>query len=132
MGVHTSFETSNNQNFYGFLLLLTEFQSSGYDLHLTLCKDKTAHISLYEGTKKKWQKPVNITPTGFSISFAIQQLIKSETSIELSKADYQDYADQAHKKAVEIGYLASKPPVKANNSFNVMDMGAFPALGKSK
>lgn len=131
MAVRTSYEVSKNPKFHGFLLLLSEFQKDGFELHITLGKDRKAHVSLYQdqgnrNLDKIYQAELNIKVTGFAFGFAIQNKIYSLTNVTMSAADYQDFADQAHAKAVEVGMVAPKPVEKAKEAaFTAAD---FPSL----
>jgi hypothetical protein len=131
-----SWEASNNNWAYGYLKFL-DFQTDGFDLHVTFQKDKKVHASVYEKDKADTKVSANLWMTvqtyGLTITDANMELIKAATGSKnlptvTGYSTYKDFLlENSNAKAVELGIIAQKPAPKPTFTLD-LDKD-FPPLG---
>jgi hypothetical protein len=108
-----SWEKSTNAWAYGYLKFL-DFQTDGYDVHATMMKNSTVHVSVYVvGTTtnaKLEQKPMKYGPSGYVLEdsnrLSVKNIVSPSSEI---KAEYWTwFQEQVNKKAQELGMVSAQ------------------------
>jgi hypothetical protein len=135
-----SWETANNVAFFGFLKFL-DFQTNGFDIHVTYQKNKQVHVSVYllEGENKQtkvldsmW---MNIDPSGLKLNmldwYVVMHKVGNGQPI-LPVPGYKSYEEffnyESTVKAVELGIIATKPGVGGTSQKKLDLNSGWPSL----
>jgi hypothetical protein len=136
-----SWEPSNNDWSYGYLKFL-DFQSQGFDVHVTFPKNKkNVHASIYlqGNTSDKKNPPGNVWLTiqdhGLTITDHRMNLIKNATQSQslptvTGYTSYKDFfLEHSNAKALELGIISEKPKTTVTPTFDINSNTDFPPLG---
>ncbi len=135
-----SWEPSNNTWSYGYLKFL-DFQSAGYDVHVTFQKDKKAHVSIYNLGGAKLTPPGNLWMTigTYGMGFDQSRVTALKNAVSPKSAfpavpGYTHYGQffltHCNKQALSLGMISKKPqPKPPAPTFVASD---FPPLGSPK
>ena len=116
-----SWELSTNIWAHGYLKFL-DFQSGGFDLHVTFMKSKAAHVSVYEvgstTTVKLGQQNMITGVSGLSLEGSKRLLVKNVVSPSAAIEDsfWTFLEDRGTTKATELNFFAPQTPSLAQSA----------------
>ena len=144
---------SNNSAFYGHLMF-SDFQSAGYDLHVTFQKNREVHLSIYSLAQYQTKADKLDPPGNLWMKFAHNGLALGPTNGNLLKNavspndpmpiphGFPNFGTfllfHCNRKAQELNIASPKPDTVAPTKQRVGAIGtsgyasAFPSLGNPK